>query len=218
MASLLEEDFYTSATSMREPDTARKGSTTGWICTQEIMCGIDDVRCVRPQLAFFKVHEVKELKNWLAGHRYLERSDGISRVEKLLHLIFLLQDGVRFEVIAVLFSRSPNTVKRSCLEVFNGLLEMHSETMVPEDPPLYCHLWRITDQYATADRCMSAYRYYPWDAHDLSKVLTTMNFYIGRYRKQAKLALDGPFMDWGRYLRGSSRYLQGSSSSSNNGV
>ena len=96
---------------MHEPDRVRQGSTSGWHCALDIMSGIEDDQSVRPKLAFFKIHELKALKEWLVDNGHLRRSAGISRTEKLLHLIFTLQDGMCFEKIAVLFSRSPRKVQ-----------------------------------------------------------------------------------------------------------
>ncbi|KAF2259811.1 hypothetical protein CC78DRAFT_591421 [Lojkania enalia] len=172
VANLLDEEKHLSEPLMVEPDRIRQGSTCGWICTHEIICGIEDNRCIRPKLAFMKVYEVKALKGWLAENKYLQRSGGISRLEKLLHLLFALQDGVRLEVIAVLFSRSPRQIS-DCMEVFEGLMEMHSETMLPAvvDRPLYDHLWKIVGRYATVGLAARSQQYYPWEAEDLYKVV-----------------------------------------------
>lgn len=112
MASLLEEEFAGLEIPLRDADRERQGSTSGWLCAQEIMCGIEDLRSIRPKLAFFKIFEIRALKTWLKEQKYLRRSSGISRTEKLLQLLFALQDGARFEVLAVLFSRSPRQVER----------------------------------------------------------------------------------------------------------
>ena len=80
---------------------------------------------------------------------------------------------------------------------------MHSETMLPSanQRPLYDHLWKMVDQYSTAAGMNQARNYYPWDGEDLYKVLVTLNFYIGRWRKQGRFALQGPVLDWGLYVQ-----------------
>ncbi|KAF2006481.1 hypothetical protein P154DRAFT_399730, partial [Amniculicola lignicola CBS 123094] len=201
LARLLVEQ-YSDSPRLQDPDKIRQGSTSGTVCTADIMTGVEDYRCVRPELAFLKLHEIRSLKQWLTEHQYLRRIGTISRIEKLLHLIFALQDGCRFEKIAVWFSRSPRQVYDGCREAFNGLLELHSETMLPHSDkhPVYRRMWKITDSYATAAMMRRADLYYPWRGADLRKVIVALNFYIGRYRRQGHEALTGPLMQWGRYL------------------
>jgi hypothetical protein len=118
MRNLLAEEYDGPETLMHDPDRKREGSTTGWLCAQDILCGVNDHRRIRPSLAFLKIHEVKSLKNWLVSHRYLKRSNGMSRVEKLLHCLFVLQDGARIETVAVYFSRTPTVVKGYVQSIF----------------------------------------------------------------------------------------------------
>ena len=87
--------------------------------------------------------------------------------------------------------------------MFEGILEMHSETMLPcaDQRPLYDDLWQIVDRYTNSSSLTQAREYYPWTGGDLYKVLVTLNIYIGRWRKQGQSALEGPFLPWGDYLR-----------------
>lgn len=195
--SCYEEERVGSAYPLHHPDRRREGSTTSFFAAFSIMSGIDDPECYLPRFLHIKIHEVKRLKEWLEGKNYLQRSGNISRTEKLLHLLFLLQDGLRFETIAVLFSRTPRQVQAACNEVFEGLLQMHSETVLPYRQPACDHLWRISNKYFNEPViAQNAERYYGWWLVDVIKALVTLNLYIGRYRQQGKVALSGEYFKW----------------------
>jgi hypothetical protein len=180
-----------------DPDRRREGSMPAYFAAFSIMAGLDDPCYYLPRLVYIKIHEVKRLKEWLEAKDYLRRSGNISRTEKLLHLLFLLQDGVRFETIAVMFSRTPRQIYESCQQVFEGLLQMHSETDLPDRQPACDHLWGISHRYfAESHVVQHAERYYGWWAVDLVRVLVTLNLYIGRYRQQGKVALSGEYFRW----------------------
>lgn len=205
IASIAEEESL-PRNGIYEPGRKREGSADGWLISLAVMTANDDPRVCVPHLAYIKIHEVRDLKVWLQDHRYLRRSRGISKIEKVLHLLTVLQVGCRFESVAVLFSRTPLEVLHACREVFEGLLELHSETMLPGpghmENYLYPHLWHIMGVYSAMKRSNNAAErvYYPWKKDDLCKVLVTLNLYIGRYRSQGELALDGPILDWGKYI------------------
>ena len=187
---------------LQDPDRRREGSVPAYFAAFSVMAGLDDPDHFLPRLVYIKVHEVKRLKEWLETRNYLTRSGNISRTEKLLHLIFLLQDGVRFETIAVMFSRTPSQVETSCQHVFEGLMQLHSETALPERQPACDHLWRISHKYfAEPSLLPHVERYYGWWAVDLVKVLVTLNLYIGRYRQQGRVALDGGYFEWWKAFR-----------------
>jgi hypothetical protein len=194
--SCWEEEFQ-SDLQLRDPDRRREGSTTAFFAVFSIMSGIDDPEYYLPRFLHIKIHEVKRLKEWLQEKNYLQRSGNISRIEKLLHLLFLLQDGLRFETVATLFSRAPKQVEATCKEVFEGLLEMHSETALPHRQPACDHLWGISKKYFNVPVvAQTAERYYGWWLADVLKVLVTLNLYIGRYRKQGHVALSGEYFKW----------------------
>ncbi|KAF2677015.1 hypothetical protein K458DRAFT_436821 [Lentithecium fluviatile CBS 122367] len=185
------------------PDRRREGSTTSYFAAFSIMSGIDDPSYYLPKLLHIKIHEVKRLKEYLEGKSWLTRDGNISRVEKLLHLLFLLQDGVRFETIAVLFSRTPRQVQSSCNEVFDALMNMHGLTALPNRQPACDHLWRITYKYInTPVIAQNAVRYYGWWLPELINVLVTLNLYIGRYRQQGQVALSGECFKWWEAFKG----------------
>ncbi|KAF2713535.1 hypothetical protein K504DRAFT_334517, partial [Pleomassaria siparia CBS 279.74] len=198
LAKIYEEEARAS-TELHDPDRVRMGSTSGWLITLAVMSGMEDDRYVLPKLACIKIHEVKDMKRWLLSNGYLQRSGAVSRIEKMLHFLFLLQMGCRMETIAIVFSRSPRQVHSSCKDVLQGVLEMHSETKLPRTGkwPTYPQLWLMSQNYETAPAWSK--KYYPWTAVDFQMVVLTLNLYIGRYRKQGQFALEGPFLDWGRY-------------------
>jgi hypothetical protein len=111
IASMSVEMHRTSIT-LHDPDRGREGSTSGWLTTLAIMSGLEDGRYVLPILTFIKIHEVRDLKKWLVDRGFLQRSGSVSRIERVLHFIFVLQIGCRLETIAVMFSRSPREVQR----------------------------------------------------------------------------------------------------------
>jgi hypothetical protein len=80
---------------------------------------------------------------------------------------------------------------------------MYSETELPKSSsgwPMYRDLWRINQWYERESREWAS-RYYPWEEGDLQMVIVTLNLFIGRYRKQGHVALEGPFLNWGKYMR-----------------
>lgn len=197
---------------LNDPTRKREGSADGTLITQAITTADANPYICVPHLGYIKIHEVRDLKLWLSRHNYLHQGKRISKTEKLLHLLTFLQLGCRFESVAVLFSRRPSEVFASCCEVFNGLLELHSETMLPNRKTLhryvYPHLWHIVHNYVLNEdwggkRSQRAdnTNYLPWPKDDIRKVLITLNIYIGRYRAQGHFALTGDIMDWGRYIQ-----------------
>ncbi|KAH7112515.1 hypothetical protein B0J11DRAFT_542537 [Dendryphion nanum] len=200
MLSVMKEESTCSST-MLDPDKKRQGSGCGFAISFLVITGSKDGAIYVPRLRALKIHEIRSMKQWLVDHGYLQRSGSISRMEKMLHLLFLMQEGLRFESVAVIFSRTPRQVKNCCQEVFGGLLELHSETVLPaptiSQGCLYRDLWDMIGRY-------ERYRggeYYPWTLVDIKKVIITVNFFIGRFRKQGQMALDGPMMAWGNYVR-----------------
>ncbi|KAF2246699.1 hypothetical protein BU26DRAFT_606901 [Trematosphaeria pertusa] len=203
--SIAEEERFGSF-AMNDPDRQREGSVTGFFAAFAILNGIDDPSYYLPKLKFVKIHELRALKGWLVAHKYLRRSGSISRLEKLLHLLFLLQGGGRIESWAVVFSRTPREVQDACNEVFEGLLELHSETLLPQRPHQHVHdgLWGISERYLVNFGNPSTNygeRSYGWKMDDVWKVLATLNLFIGRYRQQGNFALDGPYHAWWVYFQ-----------------
>lgn len=199
----VEEEERQAEAALVEPNRKRQGSADGWLVSLAIMTGSSDRRMCVPHLMCIKIHEVRGLKWWLCSMGYLRQTHGISRTEKVLHLLTLLQMGSRFETVAVLFSRTPVQVANSCSEVFEGLLQLHSETMLPErtmSKYLYPHLWHIVGNYSTRRDPRTNESYYPMEPEDVCRVLVTINIYIGRYRSQGQFSLVGPIMNWGRYI------------------
>lgn len=198
---------------LNDPTRKREGSADGTLIAQAIMTADANPHICVPHLAYIKIHEVRDLKLWLSRHNYLHQGRRISKTEKVLHLLTLLQVGCRFESVAVLFSRRPKEVLASCKEVFNGLLELHSETMLPNRKMLhryvYPHLWHIVHNYVQnaydwndkRSQRTDERNYLPWPKDDIRKVLITLNIYVGRYRSQGHIALTGEIMDWGRYIQ-----------------
>jgi hypothetical protein len=80
---------------------------------------------------------------------------------------------------------------------------MHSEMELPNlgsKWPIYPSLWRITEKFEPKLREW-ARRYYPWEQEHLQMVIVALNLFIGRYRKQGHVALEGPFLNWGKYIQ-----------------
>jgi hypothetical protein len=203
LESIAREERHKEA-QLYKPLRQRQGSAEGWLVTQAVMTANSDPRVCLPHFAYIKIHEVRDLKLWLSKHRYLRKSRGISKTEKLLYLLTLLQVGCRFESVAVLFSRTPREVLASCKEAFEGLLELHSETMLPHRNILkkyfYPDLWHIVYNYGIEWEDGGDRGHCAWGREDICKVLLTLNIYIGRYRRQGCFALQGDIMDWGRYI------------------
>lgn len=199
-----------------DPDTMRLGSCTGSTITAMIMSGIKDPRFVLPSFAYIKHHEVRALKAWLTARNYVTRTPrgrgrggGISRMEKVLHCIHLLQTGCRYESLAVMFSRSPRQVKESCWEVMMGLLQLHCVTSVDGDEAatrvgeMHRPLWGLWRKYDGDDDDgglkgnAAAVVYYGFRTSEVVDVLAALNIYIGRWRMQGEFALDGLVFNWG---------------------
>ncbi|KAF2128155.1 hypothetical protein P153DRAFT_405478 [Dothidotthia symphoricarpi CBS 119687] len=120
---------------LQGPHRQRQGSCNGFILTDMIMCSMADPRFVMPCLNHIKFHEVRALKAWLCGANdggvcYIYKNGTVSRTEKLLQGLWILQTGYRFESVAVVFSRTPVQVREAWIEVMDGLLELHSFTWV----------------------------------------------------------------------------------------
>lgn len=198
----LREEEAEKAPILIEPDRRRQGSLDGSMVTDMVMNNVLNDDCVLPYLHFIKHHELRALKQWLVDNHYLQKSAVISRMEKVLHCLELLQTGCRYETIATIFSRTPRQVESSCQEVMEGLLEMHGFTMIKaRDQEMYTTLWGIwCRKFGNPQDQQPAAYYYGFDWLDVGKVMVTLNLYIGRWREQGKLALDGPSLNWGRFF------------------
>ncbi|KAF2017521.1 hypothetical protein BU24DRAFT_460556 [Aaosphaeria arxii CBS 175.79] len=198
--SIIEEEGM-EGVELFDPHHRRQGSASGQEVTSMIMTGRKDKNLFLPNLLYIKIHEVRVLKKWLANQKYLHKAANITRMEKMLHLLTLLQMGCRFESVAVFFSRTPKEVQESCLEVFEGLLEMHSETMLPGPDCArrfaYEHCWNITKKY----EYYGGKEYFTWSYIEVLNVLVTLNIFIGRYRQYGELRLIGSILPWGDWVR-----------------
>jgi hypothetical protein len=181
---------------------SRKGSADGFTITHMVMAGVVNPRFVLPYFHHIKHHEVRMLKQWLAEHKYMTKSGSISRIEKLLHCIQLLQTGNRYESIAVVFSRSPKQIAESCREAMAGLLELY-DVIVAQGPSgaegevgAYVRLWGIAKRYEM-NAGAEEYFGFGWDA--VQRVLMALNLYIGRWRGSGN-PWEGRVFMWGRYL------------------
>lgn len=185
-----------------EPDRQRQGSCNGSLVTVMVMSNASNEELVLPCLHFIKHHELRALKDWLVSNHYVKKSAVISRTEKVLHCLELLQTGLRYETIAVIFSRTPRQVESSCHEVMEGLLELHGFTMIKaRDQEMYTTLWGIWGRkFGDSQNQAAAACYYGFDWLDVGKVMVTLNLYIGRWREQGKFALEGPSLNWGKFF------------------
>ena len=184
-----------------DPDRKRQGSCNGFMVADMVMSGIVDERFVLPYFHHIKHHEVRALKQWLSDKKYITKTHGISRIEKVLHCIHLLQTGCRYETLAVIFSRTPRQVEQSCHQVMEGLLNLHGFTMIKRhDQEMYTTLWGIWERFESLENQPQAEYYYGFDWLDIGKVMVTLNLYIGRWREQGRFALNGPSNRWGRYF------------------
>jgi hypothetical protein len=79
---------------------------------------------------------------------------------------------------------------------------MHGFTMIKaRDQEMYTTLWGIwCRKFGNPQDQQPAAYYYGFDWLDVGKVMVTLNLYIGRWREQGKLALDGPSLNWGRFF------------------
>ncbi|KZM28328.1 hypothetical protein ST47_g527 [Ascochyta rabiei] len=187
---------------MMEPDRQRQGSLPGSMVADMVMNNVLNEEYVLPYLHFIKHHELRALKQWLVDNHYVKKSAVISRTEKVLHCLELLQTGCRYETIAIIFSRTPRQVESSCHEVMEGLLELHGFTMIKaRDQEMYTTLWGIwARKFGNPRNHHPAAYYYGFDWLDAGKVMVTLNLYIGRWREQGKFALDGPSLNWGKFF------------------
>jgi hypothetical protein len=186
---------------LRDPDRVRRGSCNGFMITEMTIKGVDDPRFVLPYLHYMKIHELRYLKEWLANAGYINSSGTITRMEKCLLCIQLLQTGCRYEALAVIHSRSPLQVNEACKEVMQGLLHWHRKTVDDDqigDQAKYIGLWDIWEKFVVSDG--RAALYYGIDWTSLAKVLVALNIYMGRWRMQGKFAMDGPAFVWGKFF------------------
>lgn len=198
----LREEEEERAPILIEPDRQRQGSCDGSMVTDMVMNSVLNHDYVLPYLHHIKHHELRALKQWLVENHYVRKSSGISRMEKVLHCMELLQTGNRFETIATVFSRTPRQVQSSCHEVIEGLLEMHGFTMIKaRDQEMYTPLWGLWGRkYENPQNQHVAEYYYGYDWVDIGKVMVTLNLYIGRWREQGKFSLEGPSLNWGKFF------------------
>ncbi|RMZ73751.1 hypothetical protein GMOD_00004539 [Pyrenophora seminiperda CCB06] len=105
-----------------DPDRARRGSCNGFMVTHMTVKGLQDERFVLPYLHYMKLHELQCLKQWLTNTGNVAQSGPVSRTEKVLLCMLVLQSGCRYESLAVIHSRSPRQIKEACNEVMQGLL------------------------------------------------------------------------------------------------
>ncbi|KAF1923679.1 uncharacterized protein M421DRAFT_307540 [Didymella exigua CBS 183.55] len=198
----LREEEEELAPILIEPDRRRQGSCDGSMVTDMVMNNVLNDNYVVPYLHFIKHHELRALKRWLVVNQYVRKSFAISRMEKVLHCIELLQTGCRYETIATIFSRTPRQVESSCHEVMEGLLELHGFTMIKaRDQEMYTTLWGLwCRKYENPQNQHPAAYYYGFDWLDIGKVMVTLNLYIGRWREQGKFSLEGPSLNWGKFF------------------
>ena len=198
----LREEEAEFAPILIEPDRQRQGSCDGAMVTDMVMNNVLNKDYVLPYLRFIKHHELRALKQWFVDNHYVKRSATISRTEKVLHCLELLQTGCRYETIATIFSRTPRQVESSCHEVMEGLLELHGFTMIKaRDQEMYTTLWGIwCRKFGNPQNQHPAAYYYGFDWLDVGKVMVTLNLYIGRWREQGKFSLEGPSLNWGKFF------------------
>jgi hypothetical protein len=196
----LQKEEANTCLHIRDAHKVRRGSCNGFTVTDMVMSGVEDERFVLPYLHYVKHHEVRALKKWLARNHVVHRSGTVSRMEKVLHAMQLLQTGSRYESIAVLFSRTPSQVRESCHEVLAGVLDLYEAT-VDESvaPEVYAPLWGITKRCAQGTGAERAERYFGFRLTEVAKVLMALNLYIGRWRG-SKSPFEGQPFPWGRFL------------------
>jgi hypothetical protein len=186
---------------LRDPHRARRGSCNGFMITEMTMRAIEDARFVLPYLHYMKIHELRAIKEWLSNAEFIVSSGSMSRMEKALLCIQLLQTGCRYEALAVIHSRSPHEVMESCNEVMRALLKWYRMTVDDDDignQAEYIVLWGIWHKYTVSDGKAGEYFGFDWTC--LAKVLVSLNVYMGRWRMQGKFAMDGPAFAWGKFF------------------
>ena len=185
---------------LREPDRVRRGSCNGFMISTMALSGVQDPRFVLPHLHHIKPHEIRLLKQWLILGNYVRPSGPISRTEKLLHGIQLLQTGNRYETIAVVFSRSPRHIRNSCHDVLTGLLMLYNATVTKDtEREVYAPLWGICDRFAADETSYRAEVYYGFRWTEVANALIALNLFIGRCRGSDS-SFDGQPFQWGKYL------------------
>jgi hypothetical protein len=195
IARLQEEENNTALQILRADET-RQGSADGSMITYMIMSGAIDHRFVLPYLAYIKRREVRGLKDWLAERELVTKSGGTSRIEKVLHCVQMLQTGMRYESIAVIFSRSPEEVAEACHEVVDGLLQLYEETERDGEgeEEVHARRWGVAKRYEVNKRAQE-YFGFSWEA--VQKVLVALNAFIGRYG-ESQSTREGKVW-WGRF-------------------
>jgi hypothetical protein len=214
----LQREEANTALHILRASKPRKGSADGFTITHMVMSGAIDHGFVLPYFHHMKHHEVRTLKQWLAERKYVTKSGSVSRIEKLLHCIQLLQTGNRYESIAVVFSRSPKQIAESCREVMTGLLELHDVTVALGTSGEEGEVG-IAKRYET-NAGAEEYFGVGWDA--VQRVLMALNLYIGRWRGSGS-PWEGRVFMWGRYLGGKEVFAdlesyRGSSDDDDDGV
>lgn len=184
---------------LARPDIVRRGSANGFCVAELVMTGVQDHRFVLPYLHFVRHKEVRALKQWLVERDFVRQSGSISRIEKVLHCVQLLQTGMRYESIAVVFSRTPRQVMESCHEVMRGLEVLYEETVqTGPEGKVYEKLWGIARRYAIG-QLGKVEKYYGFKWEEIRKILVALNMYIGRWRGTAN-PFEGRLFRWGSYL------------------
>ncbi|EAT81263.1 hypothetical protein HBI56_106620 [Parastagonospora nodorum] len=184
---------------LARPDIVRRGSANGFCVAELVMGGVQDHRFVLPYLHFVRHEEVRALKQWLVERDFVRQSGSISRIEKVLHCVQLLQTGMRYESIAVVFSRTPRQVMESCHEVLRGLEVLYEETVQQGcEGKVYEKLWGIARRYAIG-QLGKVEKYYGFKWEEIRRILVALNVYIGRWRGTAN-PFDGRLFRWGSYL------------------
>jgi hypothetical protein len=197
----IQEESSNQEPMLRDPDRVRRGSCNGFMITEMTMKGVDNPHFVLPFLHYMKFHELRYLKEWLANAGFINSSGTITRMEKCLLCIQVLQTGCRYEALAVIHSRSPLQVQDACKEVMQGLVQWHRKTVDEDetgDQAKYIGLWGIWDKYVVSDGRAGLYFGIDWT--QLAKVLVALNMYMGRWRMQGKFAMDGPAFAWGKFF------------------
>jgi hypothetical protein len=197
----VQEEEANMEPTLHDPYKERRGSCNGFMITEMTMQGIEDARFVLPYLHYMKLHELRAMKEWLSSAGFIVSSGSISRMEKALLCIQLLQTGCRYEALAVIHSRSPHQVKESCNEVMRALLQWHRMTVDDDaigDQAEYIVLWGIWHKYTVSDGRAGLYFGFDWPC--LAKVLVALNIYMGRWRRQGKFAMEGPAFAWGKFF------------------
>jgi hypothetical protein len=184
---------------LTRPDIPRRGSANGFHIASLIMSNVSDHRFVLPYLHYIKHHEVRALKHWLVDRDLVRQSGSISRIEKLLHCVQLLQTGMRYESIAVVFSRTPRQVMESCHEVIRGLEKLYEETVDTRyEVEVYEKLWGIAKRYSIG-QLVKVEKYYGFKWEEIKRVLMALNVYIGRWRGSTS-PFEGRMFRWGSYV------------------